>query len=510
MKNIQYISLFIVSILVNKAMSQPNIDGKSDYNWLAGYEDVSLNPNSVAFDFNFKPTKISPIQRGIQAIDFTFSSISDKDGRLLLYTNGCAIIDSKHKSVKNGDTINFGRSYLNVCPGGYAVPQGTLFLQYPQDTNKFILLHQFKDTSKTYIPLLQKNLRVSIINRTANTLVCTTRDSIMLNDTLDGGMMAASRHANGRDWWIIVTELYSNKRYVSLLSPKGINLVKSQKIGDSAYYLEDGGGQAVFSPDGSKYVRYNFLSDIQIFDFDRCSGTLSNFKHIPIQDNADTSWGAGTAISPNSRYLYVTSSKDIYQFDLKSPNIAASKITVAQWDGTLSDINTQLLFYTAQLGADGKIYVSCTGGVTYYHIIHTPDSAGLACNVQQAIRLPIPVTSSASNFPNFRLGSLKGSPCDTLTTPTQEITKIGQLKIYPNPATNLLKIDMTLDDYGELEKCQLRVVNIVGKAHQTHLLSNFASIKEISVADLANGLYFVQLVDNKGQILANSKIVVFR
>jgi hypothetical protein len=87
---------------------------------------------------------------------------------------------------------------------------------------------------------------------------------------------------------------------------------------------------------------------------------------------------------------------------------------------------------------------------------------------------------------------------------------LKQLKIYPNPANDIIKIDMTLDDYGGLEKCQLRVVDIVGKVHQTHPLSNFASIKEISVADLSNGLYFVQLVDKQGFLIANSKVVVVR
>ena len=146
------------------------------------------------------------------------------------------------------------------------------------------------------------------------------------------------------------------------------------------------------------------------------------------------------------------------------------------------------------------------------HVIDKPDLKGAACEPKQnAITLPVYITWAIPFFPNFRLGPLKGSPCDTLsTTPTQEINKIRQLSIYPNPAQDLIKVDMTLDDYGELEKCQIQIVDIVGKLHQRHPLSNYASIKEISVANLANGLYFVQLVDKRGFLIANSKVVVAR
>ena len=95
-----------------------------------------------------------------------------------------------------------------------------------------------------------------------------------------------------------------------------------------------------------------------------------------------------------------------------------------------------------------------------------------------------------------------------VSTHLKEEQKIVNLLIYPNPAYDIVKIDMTLDEYGDLDKYTLRVVDIVGRVQSWYPLSNFASVKEISVAGLANGLYFVQLVDKGGRVTAHSKVVV--
>ena len=507
MKSKLFLIFIISSIATPSVFCQPNLDSKSDYAWLFGYESAVINPNSVWFDFNKTPMQIKPIQRGGNGINFTFASICDKNGSLLLYTNGCAILNSNHLTIKNGDTINFGKSFTISCPGGYSAQQGALFLPFPKDMSTFFLLHQFKDTSTNGF-IINKNLRLSIIKRINNDFQVSLKDSIILKDTVDAGMTTGCRHANGRDWWIIQHEQYSNRRYKLFLDTNGIRLANEQFIGVPAIKGENGAGQAVFSPDGTKYVRYNFKSDVQIFDFDRCTGNLSNFIHIPIQDFADTMWQAGAAISPNSRFLYIPSSRYVYQFDLKSNNIAASKLIVADWDGTGQNTPYPLLFNMAQLGPDGKIYMSCPNGVEYYHVIHSPDSIGKGCNVEQHIQLPVYIVSSFSGFPNYRLGSIKGSPCDTLTTATTELSIKGKLRIYPNPAQDIVKIDMTVADYNELDTHTLQVVDIVGRVHQMHPLSKFASIKEISVAGLINGLYFVQLVDGRGRVMANNKVVV--
>jgi hypothetical protein len=68
-----------------------------------------------------------------------------------------------------------------------------------------------------------------------------------------------------------------------------------------------------------------------------------------------------------------------------------------------------------QLAPDGKIYSSSTNSVSSLHVIHSPDEPGLACQYQQhGIELPTRNTFSMPTFPNYRLGPLDGSACDTL------------------------------------------------------------------------------------------------
>jgi hypothetical protein len=68
-----------------------------------------------------------------------------------------------------------------------------------------------------------------------------------------------------------------------------------------------------------------------------------------------------------------------------------------------------------QLGPDGKIYAACASGVKSFHVIHNPDEKGLNCDYQQhGVALPTYNAFSIPSFPNFRLGPLDGSSCDTL------------------------------------------------------------------------------------------------
>jgi len=118
--------------------------------------------------------------------------------------------------------------------------------------------------------------------------------------------------------------------------------------------------------------------------------------------------------------MYVSAWDHIYQFDLQASNITPSRDTVAVYDGFEAPIgNTtyQTRFYLMQNTPNGKIYISCPGvNSRYLHVIDQLDSAGVACNVlQHHIELPAYNLLGLPNLPNFRLGALPGSPCDTLS-----------------------------------------------------------------------------------------------
>jgi hypothetical protein len=86
----------------------------------------------------------------------------------------------------------------------------------------------------------------------------------LIQDTLQYGAISATRHGNGRDWWIIVPKANSNVYYKVLLSPEGAILSDTQPVGtDVPAQL----GQAVISPDGSFYARAIYVGIWNTFIF---------------------------------------------------------------------------------------------------------------------------------------------------------------------------------------------------------------------------------------------------
>jgi PKD repeat protein len=77
------------------------------------------------------------------------------------------------------------------------------------------------------------------------------------------------------------------------------------------------------------------------------------------------------------------------------------------------------------LAPDGKIYVSSASGSNrLLSRIESPNLQGVDCNVNQhGIALPTSYIRTMPNFPNYRLGPLDGSPCDTLNIDNVPVAK---------------------------------------------------------------------------------------
>ena len=302
--------------------------------WLLGYDGGSQSPDDDEFgisilNFNKGELVITSNQEIEMNFNDTNSSICDDNGNLLFYFNGVYVEDSTYHTMLNGDTLNSWNLF------GYDLPQGGLILPFPNHQDQYYLLHSeegYIDKPGWYLECT--GLFYSIIDMAENDGLgeVIQRKVSIINDTLEYGKLTGTRHANGRDWWIIINKSHSNIYYVLLLSDKGLELYNIQEVG---IYTPEGLGQAVLSPNGNTYVKFNVIdfqsgAFVDIYDFNRCTGNLSNHRQINIHDQASS---GGVAISPNSRYLYVTTSNFIYQYDLFYGNIDMSKRTVAVYDG---------------------------------------------------------------------------------------------------------------------------------------------------------------------------------
>ncbi len=204
------------------------------------------------------------------------------------------------------------------------------------------------------------------------------------------------------------------------------------------------------------------------------------------------------------------------QYDLWATDIEASIDTVAVFDGFTSYNGCQTRFFQSWLGPDGRIYLS-TGpcGSYHLHFIDKPDEKGKACNVRQhAIDLTVLNSITVPNFPNYRLGALKGSPCDTLTVATKDLSKEEYgLKVLPNPASDRIQIEINLPNYDPSPQGaslnELVIVDANGSIVQRYTMPEFAYMATLDVAALDSGVYGVQLRQHN-MVLAVEKLVVVR
>jgi hypothetical protein len=188
----------------------------------------------------------------------------------------------------------------------------------------------------------------------------------------------------------------------------------------------------------------------------------------------DSSWlSNGVAFSPNSRFLYVSASKVLLQFDMWASNAPASVDTVGRYDGFQLPFGSY--FDKEQLAPDGKIYISCGNTEADYHVISNPNGKGDSCNFEQhALRLPT-LSACVPNYPNYRLGALTGSACDTITglneTARSSLDQI--LKVFPNPATDITTIDYGFTDWNKGQPA-LEICNALGQTVYTQYLPMYS------------------------------------
>ena len=381
---------------------------RNDYNWILGFPPNISNENfgGVRIDFNHNRPTAEYFNTKCDA--FYPAVLSSAMGQLMVYSNGCSIFNSNHEIMLGGDTIAYGGIWDSYCPYvGYPGTQNHLLLPWPGDTTKAILLYlKSNDSITTYI-LLYAIIQIDIENPLG---VVTEKDQFLVEPGTTA-LLTATRHANGRDWWIILPENKTNRFFTFLFSPTGVNLVSTQSIGD-AWGEREGSSQAIFTPDGTKYIRFNPWKGLDIFDFDRCTGMLSNPNEsgplsFPIRE------ASGIAASLDSRYLYASNVTMLYQYDLADTNIFSTQYLIDEYDGYLDPFAVD--FYQMALAPDGKIYVFSTNGNKSIGVINNPTAKGALCNfVQHNFKLPAYIEFGSVNLPFFRLGPGDSSSCDTL------------------------------------------------------------------------------------------------
>jgi uncharacterized protein (DUF427 family) len=441
----------------------------------------------------------------IRTINFnrTNANITDSNGNLLFYTNGVVIANANQDTMLNGSGLNPCAYTTSWSYEGLRITQANLILPDPGDSNNYYLFHESAELypNLSWRPL---NLYYTTVNMTLDSgLGAVVQKNIsVLQDTLGAGQITACKHANGRDWWIVVPEYGTNGYYILMLTPAGVSFASKQFIGQKFYE-----SQAAFSPNGEHYGSYAADVDIEMFDFDRCTGTFSNARHVAINDN---NFGFGFSFSPNSKLAYASSAHFLYQVNLDSVNLAASLDTVAVWDSTYSPFPPiETGFDLQQLAPDGKIYIATTGSTEYMHYINFPDSAGSACNVvQHGLYLDSALNwNTVPNHPNYFLGPVVGSICDSLSLGITDnvYDKNMLLTVNPNPAKNNFYLNYNLPTG---KNATLYVYNTLGNLIHKQWLYGVNNNLLIHCNTWPQGMYYLKVVMDNKERCGYAKVII--
>ena len=427
----------------------------------------------------------------------TYTGLSTPDNNYFIYSNGYTVANKNHDTLLYGTGLSPGGTYNNWVSLGNPTSFSSILLPLPGSDSYMAMIHN--DNFNTNA-LHAENLYLSIIDPTFNNNqgAVTIKNQVAANDTFTVGGILVSRHANGRDWWILLKRNYLNDFFTFLLTPLGIELKQIQPMGGPIGRF---GGQGAFSPNGNLLAAFSSSYQLRIYDFDRCSGQLSNMRYKNITNQT----AGGAAFSPNNRFLYINSWEKIWQFDLESADVLNSQILIAEYDTTSPDPATGLLagFGYMYLAADGKIYLQNFSGVML-NVINNPDMPGQACNfVQNQIQCPTYYYATVPTYVNLDLKQVPGSICDSLGVGNQELNNNISLKIAPNPSNGNINIEFPVQEISGM----LYVYDVNGKLVYSEYVSPYTYIKNLNLhGKLSSGMYALTMVFGQQRYLG--KMVV--
>jgi len=400
--------LFLFSFLINRAYCQCLQDAVWCFGDSAGIDFSDTSNISVFTSAAF----------GEEAC----TSISDCSGNLLFYTGNYQILQDifsiynyDHLIIENGDSLL----------GDYSKTQGAIIIPFINSIDGFYLFH-LKNGS---LQEVNNGLYYSVIDMSINS---GEGKVVIKNVQLYSGRltekMCATKNSEADGYWLLNLSLYADTLIRYLVDENGIQGPFSQVIDEHRdSTASSSGGQMVFDRQGQS-LAINAGRGITVFDFDRCTGLVSNMIAVcPFSNDIDAGgYYYGLCFSPSGRFLYSTKIPTsfftppidtLFQFDLNANNICASRYFYPSTEALVCpDYNSGM--GQMALARDGRIYLSneyywfqsslaCTTN-TYLSVINSPNQKAPACNFEEYSFYLGGERSFGSlpNMPNYNLGPI--------------------------------------------------------------------------------------------------------
>ena len=346
MKSIYSLSILIIFHFIssNKIQAQ----GENDH-WIFG------NSCHVSFK-NGSPQVLSPLNT-LKTLEGC-SSVSDKYGNLLFYSDGITVWNKNHGIMQNGTGLKGDPSSTSSC----------VVVPFPKHPNMYYIFCVQANTSNTHY------LTYNLIDLGSNGgLGKVVLKNHLLNEYSDE-KIAVTKNCSSNGFWLVMHRALSNMYLSFSIDSSGISTNPIYSFQYYSYSKNIEIGYLKFSSDG------NYLANaqchgrtIELYKFDKQTGQINYVAHqtLPIGDDQTF---YGLSFSPNNNFLYASllDQGKVYQYNLnQNPiEIFSNGILVLKSPSRIGAL---------QLGKDKKLYTSNSYNSNALNCILFPEELGLKC-----------------------------------------------------------------------------------------------------------------------------------
>jgi hypothetical protein len=462
-------------------------------------------------------------QTGIDSIDaskwlkigiyYNASSSSTWSRDTVMYvSNGYRIVNQRGQVI---DPKILSAAFSNGSPGVLTGTQNVLFLSVKKDDIErlFMLYGEYRinaqgnnahDTLFSYAELNPyQSWPPSVALVSKNNVLLTAEDSTLR------GCIAATRHANGRDWWVMKPGNYSDVFYRGLVSPNGISPFE-RILTDVPHIEQYADGRTYFNADGNIMISYAPIPSpkrVYRYDFDRCTGELYNSELHLLTEWLPSTGVQHMCLSPDGSKLYIfrqpmnsSQQPGIIQYDFETQQanyIGEARIPF------LSPNGKEVLMTNSVPDSSGPL-----GFNRYISIIKNPNESFANLNVEwNAINSVNGLALVPPNLAYYRLGAAQGTLCDSLGLSANAVEDWPEISVFPNPSNGDVHLRLAQWPGGSYS-----LHNSLGQpvAQAALAATSHEQVFNLALPHLPNGLYFLSLRNTQGQVLGSRRLLILR
>ena len=427
------------------------------------------------------------------------AAYSDRNGNFKFASNGWRLVNS------TGEILSY-KLWRDDIPWSEGSPdttmiansKGPLFIEDPGDSNRVYLFYGASaENLPSSLGLMRKDVLFSYVLLDVNSQSLISYHHNYLTDTTSLSDAVAVRHGNGRDWWILKPGLFTNEYYIALLDPSGLSEMEKVTI-SGVVPREQTTTVSHFTQDGNTFIHFTGLGPkwVQRYNFDRCTGTLSNPQETDLTQFFRWQDPCNFTISPDGSKFYAvrlnyndsTYVPGTFQYDFETNILSQTSDRTGL--AFLTPNFKEILFFTR--------LIPNTITNLYFSSINNPNGADENCDVEyfkfEVINFPYMLY--APNFANYRLGPLSGSECDPLSSNSLELNAAPapSLSVFPNPSKGLLQVRLA---NVKSQHQRIRIFNALGQVvYDAALTSNSTQIN-LEQLRLNPGMYWLEVRDLK-------------